>query len=71
MKLSKRSIFRVSVKDMINSRSRVVDNGIEGYFIPKYNAHLDKPYKPFITKSSKNDFLSAIQKREKSMPSPG
>jgi hypothetical protein len=36
--------YKVSVQDVINSNKKVTDDwGVEGYNLPKYNAHLDKP----------------------------
>ena len=61
----------ISVQDIVRSRSRKNHLfGIEGYWIPKFNAYLDKPNVRKWVNNTLPDFYSEIKKRAQMTPSP-
>jgi hypothetical protein len=59
------------VQDVINSSKKSNDDwGLQGYSIPKYNAHLDKPPKIQIQKNKIATFLEQVQKEKGYIPGP-
>lgn len=66
-----RKKYAMSVKEMVRCKSkRVQDWGIEGYWIPKYNAYMDKPQWRKWVKNKLPDFWSLVKKRSQQTPSP-
>jgi hypothetical protein len=63
--------YKVSVSDVVNSNKKVNDDwGLEGYKIPKFNAHLDKSLAAKMTKSNEKTYLEMIQKQKAYIPAP-
>ena len=61
----------LSIPEIVRSKSRKENEfGIEGYWIPKYNAYLDKPLSRKWVKNALPDFYSEIKKRSQKTPSP-
>lgn len=61
----------MSVEDVIKSNNRGSDDwGIQGYTIPKFNPHMDKPPSFKITKSRTRDLISELIKHNKDFPGP-
>lgn len=61
----------MSVQDVVRSRSRKdSDWGIDGYWMPKFNAYMDKPTSRKWVKTNLPDFLTLVKKRAKNTPSP-
>jgi hypothetical protein len=63
--------YKVTVQEVITGGSRGSDDwGIEGYTIPKFNPHLDKPISFKITKSRTRDLISELIRYNKDFPGP-
>lgn len=59
------------MQEVVNSNKKTNDDwGLQGYTIPKFNAHLDKPPNVKIMKSKQNDFLSGHAKLKAWVPGP-
>lgn len=61
----------LSIPEINRSKSRRESEfGIEGYWIPKFNAHLDKPISRKWVKANLPDFYSEIKRKSQMTPSP-
>jgi hypothetical protein len=62
--------FKISVADMVQASRNQVENGIDGYYVPKSKT-FEHQYKPFISNSKQQlDFVSYVMKKKKDLPSP-
>eukprot|EP00347_Sterkiella_histriomuscorum_P012830 403367062 len=64
------SINNISVSDMIRQSRNQSSFGIDGYYVPDNQAHLEKPKTFLITQSKNNDFISQVQKQTRDLPAP-
>lgn len=54
--------------EVVNHKLKKGDWGIEGYYIPNFNAHFDKPRVPKITKDKRKCFIDEFVKSKSFLP---
>ena len=53
--------YKVTVQDVINSSRKVTDDwGVQGYYLPKFDAKLDKSTTYKIGKASPGNFMAMV-----------
>ena len=60
------------VSEVVKSFKSSINNtwGVEGYNLPRFNAHLDKPFVAKIRPGKKITYIDTVVKAKKFLPSP-